>query len=133
VIFRLFLPLLVALPMMTAGGHSLAIAGQGGNYRYISTAPDTVTRFELASSLAFLAHNSKVIASLQVGDSVTVGGEVYQVVSVDRYQVVGKDYRDETGAVYADLDLWLKYYAQAGRLVMQTCIPGGLVFVVGER
>jgi len=134
----IFIPYLITSQNVSFLGHSFSIASQNGDYRFISTAPNTVTRFEAARSLAYLAHNPGTGAhflELSIGDVINAG-EMYTVIDIDRYRVEGDDYIDmDTGSIKSDIDLWNLYYANEDRLILQTCIDNGdgRLFVIGEK
>ncbi len=114
------------------------------NPGYVSSDPDSVTQFRLASqygSLAFLAHNNLAgqrFFSLKKGQILSLvygNGEVnyFRIVSIRQYQALSPnspyssfvDLDDPDGKVLSVNDLFYNIYAQSGRLILQTCIEAG--------
>lgn len=114
------------------------------NPGFVSTDPDSVTQFRLASqygSLAFLAHNNLAgqrFFNLKKGQILSLvygNGEVnyYRIVAIRQYQALSPnspyssfvDLEDPDGKVISVNDLFYSIYAQPGRLILQTCIEAG--------
>ncbi|CAK0778577.1 exported hypothetical protein [Gammaproteobacteria bacterium] len=139
--FLIFLPVLFSTPSISFTNHTFAIANQNGDPNYISSAHNTVTRYSLAKSNAYLAHYAYAgqhFLELSVG-AIIVSGEQYTVKRIDRYTVSGSNYINQaTGQVYSEGAVWNMYYLDPRLLILQTCITvngdpvGGRLFVVGE-
>ncbi len=108
---------------------------------FVSSVPDSVTQFGLASqhgSLAFLAHNNLAgqkffnLKSGQILSLVYGNGKVdyYRIVDIREYRALSPnspysnfvDLDDPQGDVISVTDLFYNIYAKAGRLILQTCI-----------
>jgi hypothetical protein len=137
--FLIFLPVFITTPQISFTNHVFSIANQNGNPNYVSTAPNTVTRFELAKNTAFLAHNPGAgshFLELVPGD-IVVAGQYFTVKRIDYYRVSGNYFiNTSTGLVYTGAELFEMYYYHTGGLILQTCTffngVDGRAFVVGE-
>lgn len=111
------------------------------NPGFVSTDPDSVTQFRLASqygSLAFLAHNNLAgqrffdLKRGQILSLVYGNGRVsyFRIVSIRQYQALSPnspyssfvDLDDPERKTISVNDLFFSIYAQPGRLILQTCI-----------
>jgi hypothetical protein len=106
---------------------------------FVSTNPDQVTQFGLASkygSQAFLAHNylaGATFSSLSEGQIVTVvygdgSSQQFRIESIKRYQALSPDSTQssfvdlESGAQLSNSDLFHTMYNSDNSVVLQTCI-----------
>jgi hypothetical protein len=111
------------------------------NPGFVSSDPDSVTQFRLASqygSLAFLAHNNLAgqrffdLKRGQILSLVFGNGKVryYRIVAIHQYQALSPNspyssfvnLDDPERKIISVNDLFFSIYAQPGRLILQTCI-----------
>lgn len=109
---------------------------------FVSTLDGVATQFMDAKkygSIGLLSHNflsGKLFYQLKIGDVVQLvfgDGTVtkYQVESIQQYQALQPENPRSTfvdlvtGIKYSSTNLFLKIYAEQGRLVLQTCIQNG--------
>jgi hypothetical protein len=114
-----------------------------GNPAYVSSAEDVITQFALASkygSIGLMAHNNLAGATFEnviPGQTIVViygdgSLDYYHITAIEKYQALSptSPYSqfvnlDTNGAVMSAEDLFMHVYANAGTLVLQTCIANG--------
>ncbi len=114
-----------------------------GNPAYVSSAEDVITQFSMASnygSIGLMAHNNLAGATFEKvipGQTIVViygDGtlDYYHITAIEKYQALNptSPYSqfvnlDTNGAVMSAEDLFMHVYANAGTLVLQTCIANG--------
>jgi hypothetical protein len=114
-----------------------------GNPAYVSSAEDVITQFSMASnygSIGLMAHNNLAGATFEnviPGQTIVViygdgSLDYYHITAVEKYQALSptSPYSqfvnlDSNGATMSAEDLFMHVYANAGTLVLQTCIANG--------
>lgn len=114
---------------------------------YVSRLDGTVTQFQQADGLAFLAHNyasGRHFFDLKIGDEIRADDKVFHATEIVQYQAlapddVKSDFIDlATGERLTAAQLFERIYTDPDRLVLQTCIERdgvdswGRLFVIAE-
>jgi len=118
-----------------------------GAPEFVSRLDGTVTQFQQAQGLAFLAHNyasGRYFSDLKIGDEIKADDRVFHVTEIVQYQAIDPDnVKSEfidlaTGERLTAAQLFKEIYADPDRLVLQTCIERdgidswGRLFVIAE-
>jgi hypothetical protein len=124
-------------------GHVFPVA-QPTTAREVSLLPNTLTQYTMntpeypVTNIGLLAHDwaaGAYIAELQPGDQIILNSSnVFVVTGVYEFRNISNwlTFLDlETGEYFNHAEIFSRFY-QSGGLTLQTCIPGGVMFVQAE-
>ncbi len=104
------------------------------NARYVSDAPDTVTRYQYAAGYGLLAHTRPEWLALEVGDVIYADGKPFRVTGLYELTVVSvSTFRDENGRVLSVDEVDRRFFDDPNGLTLMTCLGSdGRLFVVAH-